>query len=138
MTKGIEGAFILRLFFGIAFIVAGLDKIMSYGMAQGMFEGMFGGMGGMMLILAIVIEIGGGLALLVGYQTRKAAWLLAIFIAVALFKTWKLGDATGIGILREIMVMNTGGSNTAVNFAYLGALLSLAFSGSKYKAMRPE
>jgi uncharacterized membrane protein YphA (DoxX/SURF4 family) len=138
MTKGIEGAFILRLFFGIAFIVAGLDKLLSYGMAKGMFESMFGGIGGIVLILAILIELGGGLALLVGYHTRKAAWLLAILIVVALFKTWKIGDASGVGMLREIMVMNTGGGNTAVNFAYLGALLSLAFSGSKYKAMRAE
>jgi putative oxidoreductase len=33
-----------------------------------------------MTVLAIVIELGGALALLVGWKTRWAAWLLALFL----------------------------------------------------------
>ena len=58
--------------------------------------------------------------------------VLAVFSLVAFVKTFKLGSAPNfIGTLREIMVMNTGGGNTAVNFAYFAGLLSLAFSGCK-------
>ncbi len=124
---------ILRLFFGIAFIVAGLDKILSLPMAQGMFQGFFGpSLGTPLLYLAIAIELLGGLALLFNWHAPCAALLLFVFIIVALVKTWKLGAAPNmIGMLREMLVMNTGGGNTAVNFAYLAGLLSLAFSGCK-------
>lgn len=124
---------------GIAFLVAGLDKILSFPMAKGMFAGLFGSTGTFMLVLAILIELVIGGALLLGYYTRYAASILAIFILVAFVSTFKLGQAPHfIGVLREIMVMNTGGGNTAVNFAYLGALLSLAFTGSNYKAIKPD
>jgi len=133
------GTLVLRIFFGIAFLVAGLDKILSFSMAKGMFEGLFGGMGGFMIILAIFIEVLGGLALLLGFYTRWAAGVLAVFILVAFVVTFKLGQAPHvIGMLREITVMNTGGGNTAVNFAYFGALLSLVFSGSRVAAVKPD
>ena len=124
---------ILRIFFGAAFIVAALDKILSLPMATEMFKGLFGaGLGAPLLYLAIAIELIGGLALLFNWHTPCAALLLALFILVAFVKTFKLGVATNIvGMLREIMVMNTGGGNTAVNFAYFAGLLSLAFSGCK-------
>lgn len=134
-----KGIFVLRLFFGIAFLIAGLDKVLSYSMAQGMFQQFFGGAGGFMLILAIVVEILLGLALLLGYHTRIAASVLGLLIIVAFITTFKLGAAPHfIGTLREIAVMNTGGGNTAVNFAYLGALLALALSGSRFKAMKED
>jgi uncharacterized membrane protein YphA (DoxX/SURF4 family) len=123
---------ILRIFFGVAFIVAGLDKVMSMPMAKEMFTGMFGGAGPAMLYLAIAIELLGGLALLFNWHASCAAVVLSVFILVALIKTWKFGAAPHmVGTLRELLVMNTGGGNTAVNFAYLAGLLSLAFSGCK-------
>ncbi len=124
---------ILRVFFGVAFIVAALDKIMGMSMAKGMFEQLFGAsLGAPALYLAIAIELIGGLMLLFNWHTGCAAIFLSLFIIVALVKTWKLGEATSmVGMLREMLVMNTGGGNTAVNFAYLAGLLSLAFSGCK-------
>jgi len=57
---------------------------------------------------------------------------LAVFILIAFVKTFKLGAAGNmVGTVREILVMNTGGGNTAVNFAYFIGLMSLAFSGCK-------
>jgi len=123
---------VLRIFLGVAFIVAALDKIMSLPMAREMFTGFFGGAGPALLYLAIAIELLGGLALLFNWHAACAALLLAVFILVAFVKTFKLGAAPNfISMLREIMVMNTGGGNTAVNFAYFAGLLSLAFSGCK-------
>lgn len=123
---------VLRIFFGVAFIVAGLDKILSMPMAKEMFGMMFGGAGTAMLYLAIAIELLGGLALLFNWHAPCAALILAVFILVAFVKTFKLGVAPHfVGTLREIMVMNTGGGNTAVNFAYFAGLLSLAFAGCK-------
>ena len=121
---------ILRWFFGVAFIVAALDKILGMPMAKEMFGMMFGGAGSVMLYLAIAIELLGGLALLFNFHAACAALILALFIVVAFVKTFQIGAAANfVGVLREIMVMNTGGGNTAVNFAYFAGLLALAFSG---------
>lgn len=130
--------FVLRLLFGIAFIIAGLDKILTYSMASGMFKTLFGqSIGGIALIVAIVIELLFGLALLLGFYTRVAATILALLILVAMATTFKLGEASNfVGTLREITVMNTGGGNTAVNFAYFAALLSLVFSGSNVLSLK--
>jgi len=124
---------ILRVFFGVAFIVAALDKILGMETAKGMFEQLFGAsLGAPALYLAIAIELIGGLMLLFNWHANCAAMFLSLFMVVALAKTWKLGEATSmVGLLREMLVMNTGGGNTAVNFAYLAGLLSLAFSGCK-------
>ena len=125
---------VLRVFFGLAFIIAALDKILSLPMAKDMFGMLFGSAGAAMLYLAIIIELLGGLALLFNYRARYAAIVLAVFILVAFVKTFQLGTAPHmVGVLREIAVMNTGGGNTAVNFAYFAALLSLAFNPGKGK-----
>lgn len=133
------GPLVLRVFLGIAFIVAGLDKVLSFGMAKGMFEQLFGSAGSVIIVLAIIIEIVGGLALLFGYNTKYAAGVLALLILIAFISTFSIGQYGNIiGALREIMVMNTGGGNTAVNFAYFAGLLSLVFTGSKLKAMKED
>src|SRR3990172_5889228 len=84
---------ILRVFFGVAFIVAALDKILGMEMAKGMFSQLFGGAAPALLYLAIAIELLGGLALLFNWQASCAAALLFVFILVALVKTWTLGAA---------------------------------------------
>ena len=125
---------VLRIFFGVAFIVAGLDKILSLPMAKEMFTGLFGGAGPALLYLAIAIELLGGLSLLFNWHAPCAALVLAIFILVAFVKTFGYNPEAPnfIAILREIMVMNTAPmKNTAVNVAYFAGLLSLAFSGCK-------
>jgi uncharacterized membrane protein YphA (DoxX/SURF4 family) len=123
---------ILRVGFGIAFLVAGLDKILGLEMAKGMFTQLFGGAGPALLYLAIAIELVGGLMLLFNWHASCASLVLAVFILIAFIKTFKLGAAGNmVGTLRELLVMNTGGGNTAVNFAYFIGLLSLAFSGCK-------
>lgn len=136
---GNHADFILRVFFGVAFIVAALDKIFTFSMAKGMFEGIFGSLGGLLFIVAIIVELAGGISLLLGFYTRFAAALLSLLILVAFISTFKVGQAPHfIGTLREILVMNTAGSNTAVNLAYLAGLISLIFSGSRCCAIKPD
>lgn len=131
------GPVILRIFLGVAFIVAGLDKILGIEMAKNMFQSFFGaGMGVYLLYLVIAIELVGGLMLLFGLKVRLAASVLAALILVAFVKTFALGTASNvIATLREVMVMNTGGGNTAVNYAYFAGLLALIFSNSRHKTV---
>ncbi len=125
------GPLVLRLMLGVAFVVAALDKILGMEMMKGMFQGLFGAtLGAPLLYLVIVAELAGGLMLIFGWHTMEAAAVLAVLIAVAFVSTFKLGDSSStIGMLREVMVMNTGGGNTAVNWAYFAGLLALVFNG---------
>ena len=65
------------------FIVAGWSKITAYSATVGYMENM--GVPGAMLPLTILIEFGGGLALLFGFQARFAAFGLAIFSLITAF-----------------------------------------------------
>ncbi|PHQ67869.1 MAG: DoxX family protein [Sneathiella sp.] len=70
-----------RILLAILFLPAGISKIGGYAGMQGYMESV--GVPGIMLPLVIILEIGGGLALLVGWQTRIAAFLLAGFCLIA-------------------------------------------------------
>jgi len=75
------GATAGRILLALIFVTAGYNKIVGYDGAVG-FMAKFG-VPGMLLPLVIVTELGGGLALVAGWQTRIAAFLLAGFTLVA-------------------------------------------------------
>ncbi|MBI5072877.1 DoxX family membrane protein [Candidatus Woesearchaeota archaeon] len=125
------GPRIIAIALGIAFVVAGLDKVLNLSMAAGMFSSLFGGQGWLVYPI-LLVEIFGGLALIVNWHAREAALVLAVVMVVAFVVTFKIGATTNfISAMREIIVMNTGGGNTAVNFAYFFSLVSLGFSDCK-------
>lgn len=70
-------AVIARILLAYIFIVAGWGKVTAYAATVGYMENM--GVPGAMLPLTILIELGGGLALLFGFQARFAAFGLAVF-----------------------------------------------------------
>jgi len=71
-----------RLFLVLLFLIAGYGKIGGYaGTAAYMAAN---GVPGMLLPLVIVLEIGGGLMVLLGWYTRIASLLLAGFTLLAL------------------------------------------------------
>ena len=70
-----------RVLISAIFIMAGINKIIGYNGTQGYMDSM--GVPGALLPLVILLEIGGGLAVLVGWQTRIAAFLLAGFTVLS-------------------------------------------------------
>ena len=101
-----------RILLAHIFLMAGLTKITGYAGTQQYMEAM--GIPGGLLPLVILLEIGGALALIVGWQQRWAALALAGFsvIAAAVFHT-NFGDQ-----MQMIMFMK--------NLAIAGGLLVLA------------
>jgi putative oxidoreductase len=75
------------------------------------------GVPGGLLRLVIVLELGGGLALLLGFQTRLVALLLAGFSIVA-----GLIFHSGADQMQQIMLMK--------NFAMAGGLLAFTVFGA--------
>lgn len=126
---------VLRIFFGAAFLIAGLDKLFHFSIARDMmFNAWFGqSLGTVMLVLAIIIEIGGSVFLLFGKYVKQITVVLIGLIVVASIVSWKIGGMDFLSKLREILVMNTGGGNTAVNLTYLAGLLALFFINNKEK-----
>jgi putative oxidoreductase len=70
-----------RVFIAIMFIMAGYSKIGGYEGTAGYMEAM--GVPGMLLPVVIALELLGGIAVLIGYQTKLAAFLLGGFTFLA-------------------------------------------------------
>jgi putative oxidoreductase len=96
MNKSITNASIQltgRVLMSSIFIMAGINKISGYAGTQGYMESV--GVPGALLPLVILLEVGGGLAVLLGWQTLVAAFLLAGFcILSALIFHASFGDQT--------------------------------------------
>lgn len=70
-----------RILLAVMFILAGWSKIGGYAGTQGYMAKM--GVPGALLPLVILTELGGGLAILAGFQTRLVAILLGGFTVLA-------------------------------------------------------
>lgn len=77
------GLLVARILMPILFITAGWGKITSYAGTQQYMEAM--GVPGFMLPLVILLEFGGGLAILFGFLTRFTALFTAGFTILTAF-----------------------------------------------------
>lgn len=107
---------VARILLAHIFLLAGISKLgAGYAATQGYMEHM--GVPGMLLPLVILLEIGGAVALIVGWQTRWAAYALAVFTLLSAFLFhFNLAD-----VIQKIMFMK--------NIAIVGGLLLLAEYG---------
>ena len=107
---------VARILLSHIFILAGINKITGYAGTQGYMESM--GVPGMLLPLVIILEIVGGLAILLGWQARAAAYALAGFTVVAaILFHGNISDQ-----IQMIMFMK--------NLSITGGLLLLAANGA--------
>ncbi|WP_075218057.1 DoxX family protein [Mongoliimonas terrestris] len=112
-----------RVLLSLIFILSGFQKITGYSGTVGYMEAM--GVPGILLPLAILTELGGGLAILVGYQTRIASILLAGFTVIAgyLFHYAAItGTDAMADMMQQIMFMK--------NVTIAGGFLALFVSGA--------
>jgi putative oxidoreductase len=105
-----------RIMLAAIFLVSGLGKITGYAATLGYMSAT--GVPGALLPLVIALEVGGSIAIILGYHTRLAAFLLAGFCVVsALIFHRALGDQ-----IQFILFMK--------NIAIAGAFLLLVARGS--------
>ena len=105
-----------RILLGHIFLLAGISKIGGYEATAGWMEAM--GVPGGLLPLVIALEIGGGLALILGFQARLAALGLAAFSIVSAV----IFHADFSDQMQSILFMK--------NFAMAGGLLYVAAFGA--------
>jgi putative oxidoreductase len=109
-------AIVARLLASTIFIGAGISKLgAGYAGTQGYMASV--GVPGELLPLVIALELGGGIALLLGFQTRLVAFLLAGFCVVAGFIFHSGADQ-----MQQIMLMK--------NLAMAGGLLAFTMFGA--------
>ena len=105
-----------RLMIGGMFAMAGYSKIGAYAGTQGYMESV--GLPGALLPLVIAFEIGAGLALIAGWQTRIIAFLLSGFtLMTALVFHFDLADQ----VQSLFFFKNVAISGGLLAFAGLGA-----------------
>lgn len=105
-----------RFLLAFLFLMAGITKIGQYAGTQGYMESV--GAPGALLPLVIALEIGGALALIIGFKVRYVAILLAGFsIVSALMFHFNFADQ-----IQSIMFMK--------NISIAGGLLVLAATGA--------
>jgi putative oxidoreductase len=105
-----------RILLAHMFLIAGIGKITGYAGTQAYMSAM--GVPGALLPLVIALEIGGALAIIVGWQTRLVSYALAAFsIVAAIIFHRHLADQ-----MQMIMFMK--------NFTIAGGFLILAVNGA--------
>ncbi len=90
-----------RVLVAYIFIVAGYGKISGYEATAGYMEAM--GVPSALLPLTILVELGGGLALLLGFQTRFAAFGLAVFSLITAF-IFHGGAEDAINLMKNLSI----------------------------------
>ncbi len=96
-----------RVMIALIFVLSGLSKISAIEGTQGYMEAM--GLPGILVYPTILFEIGAGLAIIAGYQTRYVALTLAGFSLLTAFIFHRqLGDQTQLMMFMKNVAMAGG------------------------------
>jgi putative oxidoreductase len=125
MTKNFQNPLDLvgRLLLALLFLPAGLSKIAGFAGTAGYIGSVGLPLPELGAAIAIIVEVGGSLALIVGFGTRFAALALALFTLVATFafhNFWAVSPDHAM--MQQLMFYK--------NIAVVGGLLVLAANGA--------
>ena len=111
-----------RILLALIFLVAGYRKLMAVAATAGYFGKLGFPMPEVMAWVAIAVELGGAILLIVGWKTRWAAWLLALFTLIAAFaahRFWEVDPAQYANQMNHFLK----------NLAIVGGLIFVAATG---------
>ncbi len=112
-----------RILISIVFILGGIGKITGFSMEEGMVAAKHLPMPAVALGIALVVELVGGLAILLGLFTRFTAWILFLYLIPITFlfhNFWAFGGMDRIDPMIHF----------EKNLAIMGGLLVLATYGA--------
>jgi len=112
-----------RLLLAAIFLVAGIRKLMGIAATVGYFTKLGFPMPEVMAWVAVAIELGGALLLILGWHARKGAWLLILFVAIATamaHRFWEFDAAQYANQMNHFLK----------NAAIIGGLLYVAVLGA--------
>ncbi len=112
-----------RILLGAIFLVSGIRKLMAYAGTVAYFTKLGFPAPDAMAVIAIIIEVGGSILLIVGWRTRWVAWLLALFVLIAAFAAHRFWEF-------DAAQMNNQMNHFLKNFAIIGGMFYVAAFGA--------
>jgi putative oxidoreductase len=112
-----------RILLAAVFLVAGIRKVLGFAASAGYFTKLGFPAPEAMTVLAIVVELGGGALLVLGWQTRKIAWLLIAFVAIATLMAHRFWQVEAAQYANQM-------NHFLKNAAIIGGLLYVAVLGA--------
>jgi putative oxidoreductase len=133
MTTPIQNLTVLagRILLGLLFVLSGFGKISGFDGTVGYIAAQHLPLPALLAVLTIVVELGGGLALVTGLWTRQAALVLAGFTLLTAFvfhAFWSTADAARA--MQQIQFLK--------NLSIAGGLLILAAFGPGRLSLAPR
>jgi putative oxidoreductase len=113
---------VARLFLAVLFLLFGVRSILGYAGSVGYFAKLGFPAPEVMVMLAIVIQLVGGVMLAVGWKTRWAAWLLVVYVAIATLTAHRYWEYDAAQYVPQM-------TNFFKNLAIIGGLLYLTTFG---------
>jgi len=118
-----------RVLLALIFIISGAQKLTGYAATQGYMEMM--GVPGGLLPLVILTELGGGLALALGWQARTVAFLLAGFSVISGLIFHLIPGLSATGMEAQMQLVNFW-----KNVSIAGGMLAIVAFGPGAYALR--
>ena len=111
-----------RILLSLVFLIAGYRKLMGVAASAGYFGKLGFPMPEVLVWVAIAIELGGAILLIVGWKTRWAAWLLALFTLIATFAAHRFWEVDAAQYANQM-------NHFLKNLAIVGGLILIAATG---------
>lgn len=112
-----------RILIAAIFLIAGAGKVMKFAGAAAYLTKLGFPAPEVMTVIAIIVELGGAILLIVGWRTRWVAWLLALFVLIAAFaahRFWEFDAAQHANQMNHFLK----------NLAIIGGLYYVATFGA--------
>lgn len=117
------GHLIARVFLAALFIISGAGMAMNFAGTATFLGSLSPVPGALMAVLAILIKVGGGLMLLLGWKAREAAWALLAFTFMAIVLAHRdLADQNQM-------------TQALKNLSIMGGMLMIIMHGAGNKAL---
>lgn len=113
---------VARILIGILFLVAGIMKAMNIAGTTAYMTRLGFPAPELMAYLSTVIELASGVLLIIGWQTRRVAWLLVVYVVIATgmaHRFWEYDQAQRVNQINHFLK----------NLALIGAMLYIVVSG---------
>jgi putative oxidoreductase len=112
-----------RVLLAVIFLIAGYQKLVGFAGTSGYFAKLGFPAPDAMTVLAIAVELGGALLLIVGWRSRWAAWALILFVAIATFAAHRFWEFDASQYRNQM-------NHFLKNLAIIGGLLYVAAFGA--------
>ncbi len=113
---------VARLLIAAVFLVFGVRSILGYAGSVGYFTKLGFPAPEAMVVLAIIIQLGGGALVAIGWKTRWAGWLLVAYVVIATLMAHRYWEYDAAQYVAQM-------TNFFKNLAIIGGLLYIAAFG---------